>query len=187
MKSLYFKTILTMMLMALSSLSIAGLITMEAKYDSITAAEFSWSMTLDEAGLNTQLGEPERLNSSWFDFVVSLNVVFKDHGGAMFFLNLDELKSFDVSMRYSHLDAMLFVADGTNQKSKVRDINFVSLSDAFLSKGTDGGVEGHNRGVLSNVDDDEFRLSSFKSVSVPEPSTLAIFMFGIIAIGLRRS
>jgi len=186
MKSLYLKAILAGLLMTVTSLSHAGLITMEASYDSETAAEFSWNMTLDETDLNTQISDRVSLNSSGFDFIVSFNVIFNDSDGTRFSLNLDELKIFEVEMQYFHLDSMLFVADGTNQLPKVEVINFGYLGAAFASKGTEDGPSGRNRDTLTN-DHDEFRLSSFKSIEVPEPSSILLLVFGIIGIALRKN
>ncbi len=186
MKSLYLKAIFAGLLMTVTSLSYAGLIKMEASYDSSSTATFSWDMTLDEADLNTQADNFQKLNSSFYDFIVSLNVIFTDSEGARFSLNLDELKAFDISMIYARINGKTFFADGANQRSKIDDINFSTFYNAFLSKGTDGGPIGRHLNVLINDDDDEFRLSSFKSVTVPEPSSLAIFALGIIGLLSRR-
>jgi hypothetical protein len=178
------------LILSVSGLANAGLIHMQAEYNSSTAAAFSWDMWLDEADLNRN-SSFNTLSSSTYDFIDSLNMKYTNTAGIDYHLNLSELKAFGVRMIYSHNAATPFLADGTNQRSKIFDINFVDINQigsAFISKGATQGPYGWRSNSLRvNGTSENFDLISFKSVTdVPEPSTLAIFALGMIGLASRR-
>lgn len=183
------KAALAGLVLSVSSLANAGLIQMEAEYSSTSATQsFSWTMLLEEADLNTVQNSFELLSSPQYAFIVALDMLYIDSTGSSFSLNLNELKTAGVRMVYNHSP---FLADGTNQRHKINDINFVGLPElatAFESKGAQNGIYGVRPNTLADrAGTVSFALTSFKSTtSVPEPSTLAIFALGIMGLASRR-
>ena len=183
------KAALAGLALSVSSLANAGLIQMEAEYSSTSATQsFSWTMLLEEADLNTVNTRFQLLSSPQYAFIVALDMLYIDSTGSSFSLNLSELKTAGVRMLYNHSP---FLADGTNQRHKISDINFSGtneLATAFESKGALNGIYGIGRNTLGDsARNVSFALTSFKSTtSVPEPSTIAIFALGIMGLASRR-